>query len=146
MNESTRRPSSWRVVGRRLGWLGLVPGLFALNLCLPEAESLPTGIPQALGCSGSGGVYEQPDWSALLPAPTSEEGAPVPVDTNGFLLLHAFTHHLSAEQAQAQIVVRVTNAAGTELAGDLRLLDDRADPYTFGWSARTPLATGDRLT
>jgi MYXO-CTERM domain-containing protein len=67
------------------------------------------------------------------------------VDTNAFFPVTAVTHGLSAEQTQAQIQLHVTDGGGAEIAGDLRLLAQEAGAYKFGWSARAPLAVGDRL-
>lgn len=148
MLELRTRAGTWHRVGRRWGWLGLVPGMFVLNLGLPEAESLPTGIPEALGCSGSGGVSTpSPLWRQLerVTLPGAEEGAPQPVDTSGFFLVSAYVNELSPEQAQAQIVLHVSDGAGAEVPGDLRLLAERRGTYTFGWSAREPRALGERL-
>lgn len=153
MGKSTERRSTWRVLGRRWVWLGLVPGVSALNMGLPEVEALPTGIPEALGCSGAGPVSNVPSpppltWYELTPSNplTGDLPAPLAVATDGFFVLTAITNGISAQEAQSQLQVLVTDAAGAELAGDVRLVaEEDWGRYVFGWSARAPLAIGDRL-
>ena len=126
------------------GWLALVPCVFGLDLALPAAQLLPTGIPEARGCSVEVPPPRQ-GWDSLEPTtPTGSPSEPVPVATDGFFTMRARGYGLSLEQAQSELRVRVTDSDGVEISGDLRLLGDPRD-YMFGWSAREPLPLGSRL-
>jgi hypothetical protein len=131
--------------------------VLVVDLCLPESASLPTGIPDALGCSGAPAMLPPaldagtplPSWRELyLSVPTAlESGAPLRVATDGFFQLGARTRGLSADQTLAQLRVRVLDAAGAEHEGDLQLLLETSDGFhLFGWTARAPFALGDRLS
>jgi hypothetical protein len=141
-----------RAIRALRGWIlpGLVPAFFALDLCLPSSDAVPTGIGEALGCSGAGNVAPIEGWTWLRPARSYDDqgsAAGVPVATDGFFAIQAEGNGLSLEQARAQLRVSVTNEAGNELAGELSLLDTPRDgAYLFGWVAREPLAAGEHLT
>jgi hypothetical protein len=138
----------------RVRWLrsgalvALVPAMFAVDLWVPASNVLPTGIREALGCSGAGNVPARDGWTWLQPALVSvTPGQALPVATDGFFAILAEVNGLSAADASEQLRVVVTDAAGVEIAGEVRLLgSEREGSYIFGWTALEPLAVGAVFT
>jgi len=128
---------------------GLVPTMFGLDLWLPSADGLPTGVGEALGCSGAPGNEPlRNGWSYLKPALLKNAEDPrVPVASDGFFVIHGEGGGLSREQAQTELRVVVQAASGAEVAGDVSLLPSTPQGgYDFAWVARQPLEVGASLS
>jgi hypothetical protein len=129
--------------------VGFVPALFALDMWVPVAKGLPTGIGEALGCSGIGNGPVLDGWTSLEPwlYRLDRARANIPVATDGFFAIVAQGHGLSPEQAQAELRLVVSDAGGDEVIGDVSLLRTWAEgTYLLGWAAREPLAVGAQLS
>jgi hypothetical protein len=142
-------------MGRRRHWagllcvaLGLLPLAFAVATVAPHPGTGALGIPQALGCSGSGQgpiapvVPSTPGWYRLTP---SEGG--VLVGTDGFFNLYGSVEGLGVEEAVAGVTVVVRTQADVDVPGELVVLQDKGpSEIRLGWSATEPLAEGTTLT
>jgi hypothetical protein len=124
----------------------LVPVAFTLNLALPEHEALPVGVPEALGCSGSGSLPSSPGATApptpqwFEVAPSQNDGKPVSVATDGFFTIAPRYYGFTEEEALAALEVIVTDEAGQDVPGKLALVE-----HNFTWAATTPLKIGAHL-
>jgi hypothetical protein len=142
-------------MGRRRHWagllcatLGLVPLAFAVATVSSRPGTGELGIPQALGCSGTGQgpsgpvMPSPPGWYRLSP----EAGAHT-VGNDGFFNLYGSVEGLGVEEAVAGVTVVVRTEAGVDVPGELVLLQDKGpSEIRLGWSAMEPLADGTKLT
>jgi hypothetical protein len=134
--------------GMRLVGL-LVPAAFAVSMVVPEQGSLPLGIPEALGCSGTGAgpsgsvAPPEPAWTYLAPA-LADGSAAIPVATDGFVLFNGGYVGLSDEQALAGLKLVVSDQDGNQVPGTVARLG--TSTQQFSWIATEPLTLGAHLT
>lgn len=118
-----------------------MPVAFIANLALPAYESLPVGVPDALGCSGGPGYIapSEPRWLSVKPAQNDEKS--VPVATDGFFAIDGSYVGLTDEQVLASLEVVVSDDGGSVVEGEVRWIE-----HTLTWAAKEPLEIGQRLT
>ncbi len=132
----------------RLGSVALlVPAVFALSLGLPDT-ALPTGVKEALGCSGAGNVPRPSGFTWLKPTQIAiSDRTSISIATDGFFMIDAEANDLTAEQVEAALSVEVTDQAGLEVVGTLELFKEhRPGWYVFAWTSAEPLGVGAKLT
>jgi MYXO-CTERM domain-containing protein len=132
-------------LGLVIGW---VPVVFVSTMVVPEQVGV-LGMGPALGCSAGGNVPDPPaGFTWLKPSMMSlTERTSVPVGTDGFFVIDAEGHELSADSAESGMTVEVRDATGELVPGQVWLLKEKQPGwYLFGWEAATHLEVGAELT
>jgi hypothetical protein len=128
---------STRRMGRRL-----LPLCWAVPMAMAVQQAGPNGIGSAEACSGGVSGLSGMDWRFPTVAPEER----LPIATDGFVLITGASRSDASDSEVPLPWVRVTNEAGVDLPGQLRVL--QTEPFTettgakLAWESDEPLALG----